>query len=187
MSDVNIIQAMGSEKLFARWFRNNTWASWTAFLCALFALPMNEDQIKVYRECTGRTETPGGPFKEGWLVCGRRSGKSYVLALVAVFLACFRNYSEFLAPGERGTILILAADRKQSRVIFRFVAALLKQVPSLAKLVENERAESFDLNNRITIEVGTCSYRTVRGYTFVAVLAERACLLAFRGKCVTGR
>jgi hypothetical protein len=172
MSDVNIIQAMGSEHLFARWFRNDTWASWTAFLCALFALPMNEDQLKVYRECTGRTEPPMAPFREGWLVCGRRSGKSYVLALVAVFLACFRNYSEFLAPGERGTILILAADRKQSRVIFRFVAALLKQVPSLAKLVENERAESFDLNNRITVEVGTCSYRTVRGYTFVAVLAD---------------
>src|SRR5262245_5358348 len=41
-----------------------------------------------------------------------------------------------------------------------------------ARLIENERAESFDLANRITIEVGTCSYRTVRGYTFVAVLCD---------------
>jgi hypothetical protein len=95
-----------------------------------------------------------------------------VLALIAVYLACFRNYSQYLAPGERGTILILAADRKQSRVIFRYISALLKQVPMLARLIENERAESFDLTNRITIEVGTCSYRTVRGYTFVAVLAD---------------
>ena len=104
------------------------------FLAALFGLPMNEDQLNVYRECTGRTEPPGGPFKGGWLVCGRRSGKSFVLALVAVFLACFQELSEFLAPGERATILILAADRKQSRVIFRFVSALLKEVPIAGRI-----------------------------------------------------
>ena len=69
-------------------------------------------------------------------------------------------------------ILILAADRKQSRVIFRYIAALLKQIPMLALLIENERAESFDLTTRVTIEVGTCSYRTVRGYTFAAVLCD---------------
>ena len=84
----------------------------------------------------------------------------------------FRDYRSYLAPGERGTMLILAADRKQSRVIFRYISALLKQVPMLALLVENERAESFDLTDRITIEVGTASYRTTRGYTFVAVLCD---------------
>jgi len=133
---------------------------------------MTPEQLAVYRECTNRTTPPSVPFREAWLCCGRRAGKSFVLALIAVYLACFRNYTQFLAPGEKGTILILAADRKQSRVIFRYISALLKEVPMLARLIENEGAESFDLTNRITIEVGTCSFRTVRGYTFVAILAD---------------
>jgi hypothetical protein len=39
-------------------------------------------------------------------------------------------------------------------------------------MVEGETKESFDLNNRITIEVGTASYRSVRGYTVVAALCD---------------
>jgi hypothetical protein len=42
----------------------------------------------------------------------------------------------------------------------------------LSKLVEAERAESVDLTNRITIQVMTCSYRSIRGFTVVAVLAD---------------
>jgi hypothetical protein len=73
--------------------------------------------------------------------------------------------------------LIIAADRKHARVIFRYVSAMLKGVAMFAQVIENERAESFDLSNRVTIEVGTASYRTTLGYTFIAVLADE---LAFR-------
>jgi hypothetical protein len=167
-----ILQATDDPNLFAPWFKNATWAAWRGWLAALFGLTMTAEQLALFRECTGRSVAPTAPAREGWLVCGRRAGKSFVLALVAVYLACFHDYRKYLAPGERATILILAADRKQSRVIFRYIAALLKQVPMLALLIENERAESFDLNTRVTIEVGTCSYRTVRGYTFAAVLCD---------------
>ena len=34
------------------------------------------------------------------------------------------------------------------------------------------RSESLDLSNRITIEVHTASFRTVRGYTVVAALLD---------------
>ena len=115
---------------------------------------------------------PGRAFQRGLLVCGRRAGKSAILALVAVYLATFKNYAPYLAPGERGTIAIIAADRKQARVIFRYLASLLRDIPMLAQLIERETAESFDLANRVTIEVSTASYRTARGYTFIAILAD---------------
>jgi hypothetical protein len=38
-----------------------------------------------------------------------------VLALIAVFLACFCDWAPFLSPDERGTIMVLAADRRQAR------------------------------------------------------------------------
>lgn len=169
----DIIDAIRDPKLFAPWFRHaNTWQAWFAFLCALFALPMSPDQLALYRRCTGRNEPPIAPASEAWLVCGRRAGKSFILALVAVFLACFHDYRQYLAPGERGTILIVATDRKQARVILRYVRALLTQVAMLARMIERETAESFDLNNCVTIEVATASFRSTRGYAIVAALAD---------------
>jgi hypothetical protein len=170
---MNILQAIADDKLFAPWFKDRaTWAAWMAYLATLFCLPMTPEQLQIYRACTGRTEPPAQAATESWLVCGRRAGKSFILALVAVYLAVFRDYSEFLAPGERGTVLVIAADRKQSRVVLRYIGALLKGVAMLSRMIERETSESFDLSNLVTLEVGTASYRTTRGYTFVAVLAD---------------
>ena len=139
---ISILDAVEDPKLFGPWFSGrDTWAAWFAFLAALFGLPMMPDQLALYQQCTGRSVAPTAPAREGWLVCGRRAGKSFVLALIAVFLAFARDYMQYLAPGERATILVLAADRKQARVIFRYISALLKQVPMLAQMIENERAD----------------------------------------------
>jgi len=62
---------------------------------------------------------PAG-YLEAWLICGRRSGKSFILALIASYLAVFKDWREHLAPGEVATIMVLASDRKQARAIFRF-------------------------------------------------------------------
>lgn len=170
----SIIDCIHDPQLFASWFEDDwqSWQPWLAFLCALFALPMDADQLGIYRECTSRKEAPSQIAREAWLVCGRRAGKSFILALVAVFLAAFFDYRSYLAPGERGTILVIAADRKQSRVILRYIAALLKGVPMLAQLITRETAEGFDLGNSVSIEVATCSFRSVRGYTLVAALLD---------------
>src|SRR5450759_581376 len=162
---LTILDAIADDKLLAPWFRDKkTWAAWHAFIAALFALPMTADQLAIYQRCTGRATPPMEPAQEGWLVCGRRAGKSFILALIAVFLACFHDYRPHLAPGERAVVLIIAVDRRQARVIFRFVSAFLTMVPMLTRMIERETADSFDLSNSVTIEVGTASFRTTRGY-----------------------
>jgi hypothetical protein len=169
----SIIDAIDDPLLFQPWFKDrSTWAAWFVFLRCLFGLKLADHELALFQECTGRSEPPSVPATEGWLVCGRRSGKSFMLALCSVYLACFFNYRQHLAPGERGTVMVIAADRKQSRVVLRFVRALLLQVPMLRKMVERETAESFDLNNSVTIEVATASYRTTRGYAIVAALLD---------------
>jgi hypothetical protein len=170
---LTILDAIADAKLFAPWFKDRaTWAAWRAFLAALFALPMTPEQLAVYHQCTGRSAPPAAPVAEAWLVCGRRAGKSFVLALTAVYLAAFHDYRRHLAPGERGTVMVIATDRKQARVIVRYVRALLVNVPMLARMVEREDRETFDLNNSVTIEVGTASFKSVRGYTIVAALCD---------------
>jgi hypothetical protein len=170
---MNIVTAMADPAVFGPQFRDPaTWAAWRAFLCALFALPMTADELELYRRCTGRVRAPAVAFVEAWLVCGRRAGKSFMLALTAVFLASFKDWRSYLGPGERATVMIIAADRRQARVILRYVLGLLRNVPMLARTIERERAESIDLTNRVSIEIHTASFKTTRGYTIVAALCD---------------
>jgi hypothetical protein len=169
----NIIDVCRDPELFAGWFRDQkTWQSWFVFLRALFGLRMSSTEKELYKRCTGRDDLPAGGVREAWLICGRRAGKSYVLALIAVFLACFCEWSRYLSPGERGTIMVLAADRRQARTIYRYAHALLTRVPMLAELVERETAEAIDLSNGVTLEIMAASFRSVRGYTLIAALCD---------------
>src|SRR6516162_9684816 len=92
-----ILDAIKDERLFGPAFKNlATWRAWFVFLATLFGLPLLDHQAAIYRECTGREALPSKPFSEAWLVCGRRSGKSFMMALIGVFLATFRTYTQFL-------------------------------------------------------------------------------------------
>jgi Terminase large subunit, T4likevirus-type, N-terminal len=171
---LNILSAMDDPNVFGQHFHRNpkSWLAWRSFLCALFGLSMSPDQLAIYRRCTNRTEPPTDATNEAWLVIGRRGGKSFVLALIAVFLASFRDYRDYLGPGERGTIVIIAQDRKSARTILRYVLGLLRAVHMLARTIQHEGKESVDLTNRLTIEIHTANFRTVRGYTIVAALCD---------------
>lgn len=140
-------------------------------MAALFGLGLSAEQKEVYRKFTGREDVPDRQFREAYLVCGRRSGKSVIAALIAVFVACFRKYEDVLAPGEWGVVMILASDRAQAKVIFHYVSALL-DAPLLRSMVVNRLKESIELNNRVRVEVHTSSYRAVRGRTILAAICD---------------
>jgi hypothetical protein len=111
-------------------------------------------------------------FTEAVTIVGRRGGKSRILALIAVYLACFRDYAPYLAPGEVATIGVLAVDKGQARAIFRFVLGLLRAVPMLEPLIIRRDSETIELSNRVVIEIATASFRSTRGYSYAAVLAD---------------
>jgi hypothetical protein len=169
---MNILDALDDPKVFGDFFRAGTWDAWRVFLAALFGLPMTDDQLATYRRFTGRSTPPTNSLHEAWLVIGRRGGKSFMLAVIAVFLACFRDWRPFLGPGEVGTVMVIAADRRQARTIMRYCHGLLTAVPMLAQLIEGQSRETIELRNRIVIEVHTASFRTTRGYTIVAALCD---------------
>jgi len=167
---------MTDRELFAKTFKRgllggDSWKAWRAFLAALFGLPLSEEALGIFRKHTGRTNPPQGAFSEAYVIAGRRAGKSIISALVAVFLAAFRDYGGMLAPGEVGTLMVIAADRRQARVIFNYVTAFF-EIPLLARLVANRTKESLMLTNRVTIEIHTCSFKATRGYTLIGVVAD---------------
>lgn len=169
---LNILEALDHPALFGPHFRGESWQAWRVFLAALFGLPMDDEQREIYAEHTGRADPPAAPFKEACLVVGRRGGKSRMLALVATYLATFKDCAPYLAPGEIATIAVIAADRRQARVIFRFIMGLLREVRPLAELIEGETGDTITLGNRVVIEIATASFRVSRGYSFAGVLCD---------------
>ena len=168
---LNIIEAIRDKNIFKDFF-GPTWETWIVFLCALFALPMTPEQLAIYQKHTGRSAPPAAVAREAWLVIGRRGGKSFILAVIAVFLACFRDWRKYLAVGECGTIMIIAADRRQARVIYRYCLGLLKAVPMLRQQIKGVTQESISLKNNIVIEIHTASFRSTRGYTICCALLD---------------
>lgn len=161
-----------ARELYPELFGAESFRAWQAALAALFALPMAEADLALYRACTGRQSPPARPALEGWFVVGRRGGKSLVMALVAVYLTCFRSYR--LGPGERGVFMVIAADRRQARVVKRYIAGLLHAVPMLHALIapKGETKDAIELSTGLTIEIHTASFRAVRGYTVVGAVCD---------------
>lgn len=169
---MNIREVMTDPELFGNQFSGDSWAAWRALLSAFFGLPLDDAERQILKRLTGRLSDPRQAFEELVLIIGRRGGKSNISALIAVFLACFFDYTERLAPGEVATVLCLAADRKQARSVFRYISGLLHSNPMLERLILREDKESIELVNRTVIEVGTASFRSTRGYTLAAVIAD---------------
>jgi len=129
--------------IFGVAFDGPTWDAWRACLKAIFGLAMTPAELAIFRASTGRETAPLEQAPEAWLAIGRRGGKS-----------------------------IIAADRRQARVVFRYITGLIDGCPMIAKLVVNRTAESIELANGIVLEVHTASFRSVRGYTIVAAVLD---------------
>jgi hypothetical protein len=150
-----------------------SWSAWlTLVLPVLFGLPIDAEKLPTFQRATGRTSLFTGPISEAWFLCGRRSGKSRFLALIAVALALFRDYRQYIAPGERPLVMVLAVDQAQASIIFGYARALIRETPMLAATVERETSDEIDLSNGVTIAVHTSSYKSVRGRTLAAALCD---------------
>jgi hypothetical protein len=172
---MNIIEAIDDPNLLGASIRDpDSWKPWRALLAAAFGLPLDPYQAELFRQCTGRRVPPGAPAAYLWLCIGRRGGKSFTMALIAVYLAVFKDWRKDLSPGERAIVLLVAADREQAKILHRYCQGILNP-PILQSSVLNITASEIELKGGVTIEVVTRSYRTVRGRSVcVAALDELA-------------
>lgn len=151
-------------------------SAWHVFLKAAFNEPLTDEERLIYQQCTGRTEEFAETVREMWLICGRRAGKSEIVAFLAVYLGCFRKYKR--TKGSDLVGMVLAADREQAGVIMRYISEMLHSHKRLESLIKRrgslfrETQQSIVLTTGITIKVYTSNYRRVRGYTVAFVLCD---------------
>lgn len=147
-----------------------SWAPWRAFWRAVFALPMSEADLEIFRRHTERETPPAAPVSEAWMPIGRRGGKSRNAAVAALYLA-IRFDASRLAPGELAVIPVLAADRKQARQVLGYLKGLVK-LDEFRGYVHRILKEAVELNCGVNIEIHTADYRLTRGYTCIGVVCD---------------
>jgi len=92
------------------------------------------------------------------------------MAALIVYLATCRDWP--CDPGQIPVVMLLAADREQAAVAFRYVLGLLQSSPILSREVESQTAQRVVLCNGVEIQVATSDYRAVRGRSLVAVVCD---------------
>jgi len=168
---VTIREVMTDKQLFGDQFGDDSFAAWRALLAAFYGLELTDDERRILEAITGRAGPFLGAFAALWLVIGRRGGKSQIAALVALYQAVFHDYRAKLSPGEVATVLCIAADRAQARTVMRYIQGMAAH-PMIAPMVKRQTETTIEFDNRCVIEIGTASFRSVRGYTLAAVIAD---------------
>ncbi|MEN6560473.1 MAG: hypothetical protein ABFD52_06850 [Acidobacteriota bacterium] len=178
---MDIVQAFEDPKLFGSMIKDQaSWANWKIFLRALFGLELSSADLIAFERFTGRTKPPAGRFNRALALCARRAGKSRMAAFIAVYLALFYDWKPYLAPGETAVIACVAVDRVQAKVIFRYIAEILK-LPAFRYAKAKELSDEIQLANGITISVRTCDFRSLRGPSYCAIIMDEAAFFRVDG------
>lgn len=149
-----------------------TWTTWVTALKASFGLKLNRQERRTFQSIAGSREPPSKRVDELWCVCGRGSGKSRIAAATAVYISAFQQHR--LSPGETGFVLVLAANRDQSKMVFNYASAFLRKSPILRQMITRTTSSEIHLNNHVVIGTHPNSFRSIRGRALLAVIFDEA-------------
>ncbi len=172
---LNPIQVLRDPRWLGPWFKGPSWDTWEAIVRATFCLPMSIEQLALFKAVSGDRSPPKRRVKELFVLAGRRSGKDSIASALATIAASFTDYRDRLRPGEKATILCLAVDRAQARIVLDYIRAYFQRIPALKELVVSERDELLELNNGTEIIVASNNFRSIRGKTFCVVIFDEVC------------
>lgn len=157
------------------------WAAWRAILKACFCLSLTVDELATFQRLTGLDVPPSSWVLELWLCCGRRAGKSTIAALLAFFKGIRANPSLFAKKDELIVLPVIAADRKQARVLLGHLRSFARHAALLQYVKRTDLRDSIELANGITIEIQTSSSRSTRGYTAVCIVVDEVGVMPTEG------
>ena len=146
------------------------WSTWLVTLRAAAGLPLNEQQQQTFAAVAGNRAPPSHRVREFWCVVGRGGGKSRMAAACAVHTALLQQHQ--LAAGETGCVLVLSPTISQAKIVFGYCLGFIEQSPVLSQEVASTTQSEIRLRSGVVIGTHPNSYRSVRGRTLLAVIAD---------------
>jgi hypothetical protein len=181
----DIISAIQDAHLFRNYLAGDgdlsSWANWLTMLKALHGLPIPEAERDVARRCTGRdpAKLSAKGFDEALLLCGRRSGKSKVIALVGAAEAILSGKERNVSAGEIPMVAVLSPTRFQSRIIHEYMKGVFGSSDLLRREVVEETRDGFKLKNGVEVQIITGDPRTARGFSLIACIVDEIAMFGF--------
>lgn len=164
---IDLDEILRDKTKFGKIFKHiDQWKPWIAFLKAFYGVSMTEEEWAIFKECTGRNTVPEGGFDTAVLICGRRSGKSFISSFCAAFTALTYQSD---SPGDMPQIFIVAQDKQAGKVNLAYVEAFCECIDGA---ITKRNKESIELSNGVEIRTQTCSFRSSRGYHLIFLAAE---------------
>jgi hypothetical protein len=108
------------------------------------------------------------------LICvfRRRAGKTLALAVFDCWLSALCDHRDVLAPGEAGVALLISRDQRAAKIALDYIDGILRSSKILSQLIANRAANTIELMSGISIEVRPCNRVSVRGPTYISVIAD---------------
>jgi len=169
---VTLRKALNDPKLLGTALAGDSWLAWRVLLIAAAGESLTDAERAVFTKLTSRAREPGKPVHELIAVVGRRGGKSRAMAVLLCWIAGLCDHRDMLAPGETGVALCISRDQRVARAILNYVEGTLEASPYLRSLVKNRTQDTIELANRVSIEVRPCNFKTLRGPTYIAIVAD---------------
>ena len=151
-------------------------------LRSIYGLPLNENQLALYRQCTGRAESPSAPFGEVTVVAGARAGKdSRIAAPIVSYEALFGDHKDYLQRGERAVIPLVAQDQRATRIAYSYIRDYLTGSPLLESMVEEVFSSEIRLTNRVDISCFPSTLRSLRGWSIPCGVMDELAFFRLEG------
>jgi len=170
---VSLREALSDPSLLGTAIAGPSRLAWRVLLIAAMGEELTTDERILFKQLTGREREPLQRVEEFEAVVGRRGGKTSGIAAMATYIATCCDHPELVA-GERGVLLVVAPDQRQSQICLDYIEAAIDASPILRQLIEQRTQWSLRLSNRIDIEVRASDFRRLRGPTFICVIADES-------------
>ncbi|TXH81185.1 MAG: hypothetical protein E6Q77_08630 [Rhizobium sp.] len=166
-------EALDDDRLLGQAIAGESWAIWRALLMGIMGEPLTPAERELFALVTGRSQEPDERVEEFWGIMGRRSGKTRAIATLCSYLSTCVDWTDCLATGERGVLPVLAASTTQAGRAFMHITGILQNSPDLAEMIEGEpTSDCIQLSSLVDITIHPANFRTVRGITAIAAVAD---------------
>jgi hypothetical protein len=112
-----------------------------------------------------------GPRIHAWAL-GRRSGKTTLAALVALWDTCLRDLDALVRPGERRHAVAVATNLRQARLFVRAALSVVERSPLLAEMVEAVTEDEIHFTKGTALSAFPCTSRGARGWPISTLLMD---------------
>lgn len=116
------------------------------------------------------------PYTMGVWCLGRRSGKTFMAALSAVYACTCVSpvYKQFLREHENYYVLFVANNEEQAKIALEQVKLFLRESPLFRRLIVRDNSTSITLSNGAIFKAVPNTAKGVRGYSVALAIMDEA-------------